>query len=56
MLAASGRYQSESEAISEMRKQMFDDKVSDRMRMRQDMLMLGKDWRSAINKTAVKHG
>lgn len=56
IVAAGGGYRNESEAIREMREEMFGNTLSDKQRMRQDMMMLGRDWRMAINKATGKNG
>lgn len=56
--AAMGRYNHESEAIQELREEMFGKGsiVNDAQSLRRDRMMVGRDVRNSFNKIIAEHG
>lgn len=53
--AALGQYTHESEGVSEIRAELFDQDMSDGERVRQDWRMLARDARVTMDKYALAH-
>jgi len=56
--AAKGRYNQESEAIQELREEMFGESstTSDAQNLRRDRMMVGRDVRASYNKIVAENG